>query len=309
VEARALESLWEIFAQARAAMRNNPGCVHFAQLTADVLNVHVRPVTAKWHRAHVEGRLASRDGADAFRIDLADVQLRLNTFADDLHRMAYGQERQDARVTPALEPEYLQRLLADLPFGLSGDGPIPAPVAACIKASETLAILTRRELAGTARPAVNAVGLGLSGGGIRSASFCLGAVPVLADRGLLGDVDYLSTVSGGGYVGAFLTRRLAEPRGEAAVAAPYGPDTEAVRYLRQHAKYLSADHLKERWTMAVGGLAGLLLNWTAPLSLIGLAALALVWAEPILSDAPWSSIFLAAGACVCLGLLLSLLHL
>ena len=29
-EARALESLWEVFAQARAAMRANPGCIEFS---------------------------------------------------------------------------------------------------------------------------------------------------------------------------------------------------------------------------------------------------------------------------------------
>lgn len=60
--------------------------------------------------------------------------------------------------------------------------------------------------------------LALSGGGIRSATFCLGmlqamarapapgtlrAVPADAQRGLLEQFDYLSTVSGGGYVGSF----------------------------------------------------------------------------------------------------------
>ena len=51
-------------------------------------------------------------------------------------------------------------------------------------------------------------GLRLSGGGIRSATFCLGVTQVLAARGLLKDVDFLSTVSGGGYTGSFLTARL-----------------------------------------------------------------------------------------------------
>ncbi|XEG69774.1 hypothetical protein QA447_17250 [Pseudomonas sp. abacavir_1] len=61
-------------------------------------------------------------------------------------------------------------------------------------------------------------GLGLSGGGIRSATFCQGVLQALArapsprrDKQaqdgappLLADFDYLSTVSGGGYVGSFL---------------------------------------------------------------------------------------------------------
>src|SRR5690606_26112589 len=51
---------------------------------------------------------------------------------------------------------------------------------------------------------VEAWGLALSGGGIRSATFGLGVLQALARNGLLECVHYLSTVSGGGYVGAFL---------------------------------------------------------------------------------------------------------
>src|SRR4029079_4203067 len=45
----------------------------------------------------------------------------------------------------------------------------------------------------------------LSGGGIRSAIFGLGIFQGLAKTGLLDAFDYLSTVSGGGYVGGWLT--------------------------------------------------------------------------------------------------------
>jgi hypothetical protein len=45
----------------------------------------------------------------------------------------------------------------------------------------------------------------LSGGGIRSAAFALGLMQGLARRGLLSKFHYLSTVSGGGYIGAWLT--------------------------------------------------------------------------------------------------------
>ncbi|MHB1054173.1 MAG: hypothetical protein ACYCZT_14070, partial [Thiobacillus sp.] len=41
------------------------------------------------------------------------------------------------------------------------------------------------------------VGLALSGGGIRSATFCLGVIQALARLRLLHAFDYLSTVSGG----------------------------------------------------------------------------------------------------------------
>lgn len=50
------------------------------------------------------------------------------------------------------------------------------------------------------------VGIALSGGGIRSATFCLGVLQALAASGKLRRVDFLSTVSGGGYIGAFLGR-------------------------------------------------------------------------------------------------------
>src|SRR5687767_7972396 len=47
-------------------------------------------------------------------------------------------------------------------------------------------------------------GLAFSGGGIRSATFNLGIIQGLAERNLLRHVDYLSTVSGGGYIGSWL---------------------------------------------------------------------------------------------------------
>src|SRR5437660_1669344 len=42
----------------------------------------------------------------------------------------------------------------------------------------------------------------LSGGGIRSASFGLGVLQSLAEAGLLHRFEYISTVSGGGYIGS-----------------------------------------------------------------------------------------------------------
>lgn len=49
-------------------------------------------------------------------------------------------------------------------------------------------------------------GVGLSGGGIRSATFCLGVFQGLANLKLLSNIDLISTVSGGGYFGSFYTR-------------------------------------------------------------------------------------------------------
>jgi len=48
----------------------------------------------------------------------------------------------------------------------------------------------------------NLTGLALSGGGIRSATFSLGVMQAFAHHGVLKRMDYLSTVSGGGYIGS-----------------------------------------------------------------------------------------------------------
>jgi predicted acylesterase/phospholipase RssA len=50
-----------------------------------------------------------------------------------------------------------------------------------------------------------AVGLAFSGGGIRSATFNLGVIQALAEKKLLQKFDYLSTISGGGYIGSWLS--------------------------------------------------------------------------------------------------------
>src|SRR3954464_15747887 len=52
----------------------------------------------------------------------------------------------------------------------------------------------------------------LSGGGIRSAAFALGVVQALARMELLTRFQYLSTVSGGGYLGAWLSRWILDQR-------------------------------------------------------------------------------------------------
>jgi hypothetical protein len=57
------------------------------------------------------------------------------------------------------------------------------------------------------------VGLALSGGGIRSATTNLGILQALSELGLLCRVDYLSTVSGGGFIGSAMSSLLAIDRG------------------------------------------------------------------------------------------------
>lgn len=81
------------------------------------------------------------------------------------------------------------------------------------------------------------VGLALSGGGMRSAVFSLGAVQALAHYGVLKDVDYLSTVSGGGYFGASLSALWADELPYEDLAQPTVParlDTTPERFPFAH---------------------------------------------------------------------------
>ena len=96
---------------------------------------------------------------------------------------------------------------------------------------------------------VEAWGLALSGGGIRSATFGLGVLQALARNGLLRCFHYQSTVSGGGYIGAFLQglvrrrgfdgafRTLAPGNDDASAEAT--PGTQPIRHLREYSIYLS----------------------------------------------------------------------
>src|SRR5580698_11315513 len=75
-----------------------------------------------------------------------------------------------------------------------------------------IAVARRARGVSNSKPtADNLIGLAFSGGGIRSATFNLGVLQTLAENQLLHKVDYLSTVSGGGYIGSWLaalTRRF-----------------------------------------------------------------------------------------------------
>jgi hypothetical protein len=92
-------------------------------------------------------------------------------------------------------------------------------------------------------------GLALSGGGVRSATFNLGVLQALGEQQLLHDFDYLSTVSGGGFIGGWLSKCIREKQGDVkAVEAMLTPGAagEAVpaepveiQFLRQYSNYLS----------------------------------------------------------------------
>ncbi len=94
------------------------------------------------------------------------------------------------------------------------------------------------------------IGLALSGGGIRSAAFGLGILTVFERAGLLQLVNYLSTVSGGGYIGAyFLASRY---HGKS--LDDDSPNSPALQHLRSHTNYLGVSSgASDRRTWAAVG--------------------------------------------------------
>lgn len=118
----------------------------------------------------------------------------------------------------------------------------------------------RRRHAGLAEgdPQHDAIGLALSGGGIRSATFNLGVLQALEEHSLLPRIDYLSTVSGGGYIGASLTWFMSRLGRD----FPFrrAPDNFELTWLRQHGEYLAPGRALNRWSLAAAALRGIFVS-------------------------------------------------
>jgi predicted acylesterase/phospholipase RssA len=158
-----------------------------------------------------------------------------------------------------------------------------------IDEASTIADTERRKNFYRSLNKLNRSALCLSGGGIRSATFCLGVIQALAaqdvtatdssdtaavtkeaQNSLLGRFQFLSTVSGGGYIGSWLSSwRQREDFHEvwrALTGRPGGPDVEPpeLSWLRAYSNYLtprvgvgSAD----AWAALAIYWRNLLLNW------------------------------------------------
>lgn len=161
-----------------------------------------------------------------------------------------------------------------------------------------------------AKATSNYVGLALSGGGIRSATFNLGLLQGLDRLGLLDLVAYLSTVSGGGYTGGFWSAWLTRPATAAAPNQPVPPhaqfpggaidgsdpsrveDTPELRHLREFSRFLSPRigfFETEMWHAVLAFAGGLIPTLIVSLSLIALTLIA--WLG--------FTTYLAAGTTVC----------
>ena len=111
---------------------------------------------------------------------------------------------------------------------------VPAPAADVYKRAADLGLM----------------GLCFSGGGIRSATFNLGILQGLAELNLLRCFDYLSTVSGGGYIhqwfAAWSLRRGFDQVEKRLIPLPEpdnpGDHPEPIRWLRRYSNYLTPEN-------------------------------------------------------------------
>lgn len=156
----------------------------------------------------------------------------------------------------------------------------------------------------------------LSGGGIRSAAFCLGVVQALAKAGLLTRFHYLSTVSGGGYTGALIWRlmdtlRRVDPAATVTTAEDElkSPGTRGFNWLRgirEYTSYLAPSAgltSLDVWAAVALYLRNLLVNFCIFLpGLIGIALLARLYLRFVEATptAAWQGYALLATALACL---------
>jgi hypothetical protein len=147
----------------------------------------------------------------------------------------------------------------------------------------------------------------LSGGGIRSASFALGVLQGLARRRLLEAFDYLSTISGGGYTGGWLsawlfhTSQNGHPPKEVFDALAgrthsgvegEQPEAEPIRRIREYSNYLDPKIGAlsiDVWTLIATVARNLLLNWFVLVPLLAAALLIprIYFALTILGTQDW----------------------
>lgn len=236
-EETAAESIHSLFGTTRELLDDHPEAEGFQELALTMLNKVLRPYTARWHGWMTED-MEKRDSKRKpilkfrdewvrrqFRRELRELQPRLIGFREAFSTLKSGRSLDsavkalnpnDQSLVKGKESESSEANLgASIKFGIKTQIPITVHCAEKpeanpdkINKAELGEISGRRKKAGLESGAQNAVGLALSGGGIRSATYSLGIVQVLARRGLLKHFDYLSTVSGGGYLGAFMSAQL-----------------------------------------------------------------------------------------------------
>jgi len=127
-------------------------------------------------------------------------------------------------------------------------------------------------------------GIAMSGGGIRSATINLGFLRMLNQMGILKRADYLSTVSGGGYTGAYIHATLkgigSKVEGDETLQVDdyYQQlfSDDHINHLRSRGEYLipGKGFIKtfNRFVLIVGYLSSLIMSLLSPALIVAIAA-------------------------------------
>jgi len=134
-------------------------------------------------------------------------------------------------------------------------------------------------------------GLALSGGGIRSASFCLGVLQAIdalrknCEPQVLDKIDYLSTVSGGGYTGTSLVSGLMQAQGRFPFASKLDQEeTIETQHIRDFSNFLAPKGGRDYLLGFIAISRGLLINAMTLLGVLLLAAAITISLNPDLKD-------------------------
>jgi hypothetical protein len=204
---------------------------------------------------------------EVFAEEVQAINQRREALHGKGHRKVALESEGDTDVGPAVDPSSKGGSRVGLASAVSGS--VPADVG-----------LTHEPIM---RPTEDSrlVGLALSGGGIRSASFCLGALQALDKAGVLDNIDYLSTVSGGGYIGASLSAGMTCSRGKFPFKSSLSQNEPlAVQHIRDHSNYLFPSGIINISYNVVVYLRGLVANALLILPWLLFAAAITILANP-----------------------------
>ena len=152
-------------------------------------------------------------------------------------------------------------------------------------------------------------GLAISGGGIRSSSFGLGVMQALVANNQLSKIDYMSTVSGGGYLGSALTWALKQGGQNAGTTPENFPlgkrgkhrdkdtvltenavnddDNKLLDFIRLHGSYLAPTESLDMVSFVAVIIRSIVMSLFAYFSFLTVAMTTSLWLLYKLTNAAW----------------------
>src|ERR1039458_5921324 len=193
------------------------------------------------------------DATAKWRKDLPPAAKWRKVFNEELNEIQQQRDRREFKAKPPAEG-------ASPPIGAAGGDNNPAD-----PDGDDWMERIRKE-----KTMHNLIGLSFSGGGIRSATFNLGVLQGLQEFDLLRKIDFLSTVSGGGFIGSWLVANVCRTHHWLGRLMNW---EESINHLRSYSNYLAPRlgvFTADTWTMWA--------SWARNAFLIQLTCLAWLWA-------------------------------